>query len=101
VLTHLINHTIFLADVVNNPAPVDPTGGSNGINLLLSYAKWGAIITCALVGVVSGGMIAFGATSNRPDVQDKGKKGLLGAVFGVIVVAIAIPLVNTVFGAAS
>lgn len=101
MLTHLINHTVFLADVVNNPAPIDPTGGANGINDLISYAKWGAIIACALVGVVSGGMIAIGGTSNRPDVQDRGKKGLLGAVFGVIVVAIAIPLVNTVFGAAS
>jgi hypothetical protein len=101
VLAHLLAHASYLAGVVNNPAPVDPTGGGNGINLLLSYAKWGAIIACALTGVVSGGMIAIGSMSNRPDVQDKGKKGMIATVLGVIVVAIAIPLVNTVFGAAA
>ena len=100
MLTHLITHASFLAGVVNNPGPVDPTGGSSGINLLISYAKWGAVIACALTGVVSGGMIAVGSMSNRPDVQDRGKKGMIATVLGVIVVAIAIPLVNTVFGAA-
>jgi hypothetical protein len=32
--------TVLAAGIVNNPAPADPTSGSNGVNLLLSYAKW-------------------------------------------------------------
>ncbi|SEG49111.1 hypothetical protein SAMN04489712_105515 [Thermomonospora echinospora] len=29
----------LLADPIDNPAPADPTNGSKGISLLLSYAK--------------------------------------------------------------
>jgi hypothetical protein len=96
----LAAHVSFLADVVNNPAPQDPTNGSKGINLLVSYAKWGALIACGLAAVASGGMLAVGSLSNRPDHADKGKRALLWSLGGVIVVAIAIPLVNGVFGAA-
>ena len=32
------------AGPVQNPGPADPTNGSNGVTLLLAYAKWGAII---------------------------------------------------------
>lgn len=90
-----------LAGIVNNPAPADPTGGSQGITLLLSYAKWGALFACAVVAVVSGGFMAAGSLSNRPDHVDKGKRALLWSVGGAIVIAIAIPVINTVFGAAS
>ncbi|GIG67788.1 hypothetical protein [Phytomonospora endophytica] len=86
---------------VPNPAPSDPTAGSNGIQLLLGYAKWGALIACAIAAVVSGGLMGVGALSNRPDSVDKGKRALLWSLGGVLVSAVAIPLVNTVFGAAS
>ena len=84
---------------VNNPAPADPTGGSNGVNLLLAYAKWGALIACASSAVVSGGLMAVGSLSNRPDHADRGKRALLWSLGGVVITAIAIPLINTVFGA--
>jgi hypothetical protein len=90
----------MLADVPN-PAPQDPTGGSNGINLLVAYAKWGALLACGLAALVSGGMMAIGKLSNRPDTAEKGKSALVWSLGGVIVVAIAIPLVNSVFAAAS
>lgn len=93
--THAAN---FLAATINNPAPTDPTSGSNGVNLLLSYAKWGALIGCAVAAVVSGGLMGVGSLSNRPDQVDKGKRSLVWSLGGVIVTAIAIPLVNTVFG---
>jgi len=86
---------------VPNPAPQDPTSGSNGISLLLGYAKWGALIACAIAAVVSGGLMGVGALSNRPDSVDKGKRALLWSLGGVLVSAVAIPLVNTVFGAAA
>ncbi|MEU9889990.1 hypothetical protein AB0M95_13030 [Sphaerisporangium sp. NPDC051017] len=90
-----------LAADIDNPAPQDPTAGSNGVNLLLAYAKWGALIACAVAAVVSGGLMAVGALSNRPDHADKGKRALVWSLGGVVVTAIAIPMVNTVFGAAS
>jgi hypothetical protein len=85
---------------ITNPAPADPTSGSNGVTLLLSYTKWGALIACAIAAVVSGGLMAVGSLSNRPDHADKGKRSLIWSLGGVIVTACAIPLVNTVFGAA-
>jgi hypothetical protein len=84
--------------IVTNPAPADPTSGSNGVALLLSYAKWAGLIGCAIAAVVSGGLMGVGSLSNRPDQVDKGKRALVWSLGGVIVTAIAIPLVNTVFG---
>jgi len=89
-----------LAGVVPNPAPADPTAGSNGITLLISYVKWGAVIACGISVLASGGLLAVGSLSNRPDHADKGKRGLIWSLCGVVVAAIAIPVVNTVFAAA-
>ena len=103
IAAHLVTAASHLlaAGPVNNPAPSDPTSGSNGINLLISYAKWGALIACAIAAVVSGGMMAVGSLSNRPDHVDKGKRALIWSIVGVVVVALAIPVVNTVFGQAT
>jgi len=91
----------FLAGgIVPNPAPADPTAGSNGISLLISYVKWGAVIACGVSVLASGGMIAVGSLSNRPDHADRGKRGLIWSLAGTVVAAIAIPVVNTVFSAA-
>lgn len=91
----------LLLNPIDNPAPKDPTAGSKGISLLLSYAKWGALIACAIAAVVSGGLMGVGTLSNRPDHADKGKRALVWSLGGVVVVAIAIPVVNTVFSAAA
>jgi hypothetical protein len=96
----LATHVSFLADVVNNPAPQDPTNGSKGVNLLLAFVKWGVLIACAVFAVASGGYMAIGSLSNRPDHADRGKRALIWSLGGVIVVAIAIPVVNAVFAAA-
>lgn len=101
VIHAAVAHLTFMADVVNNPAPADPTSGSKGIQLLISYCKWGALIACGLAVVASGGLLAVGSLSNRPDHADKGKRALLWSIGGVIVVAIGIPLIDTVFSAAS
>jgi hypothetical protein len=93
--------TVLADGIVPNPAPADPTAGSNGVSLLLSYAKWGALIGCAIAAVISGGLMGVGSLSNRPDQVDKGKRALVWSLGGVIVAAIAIPLVDTVFGQVS
>ena len=97
---HLTVQAAVWADVPN-PAPADPTAGSAGISLLLSYVKWGALIACAITALASGGLMAVGSLSNRPDHVDKGKRAFLWALGGVIASAVAIPMVNTVFAAAN
>lgn len=87
----------YVNDVIPNPGPADPTSGSNSMSLLLSYAKWGALAACAIAAVVSGGLLAIGSLSNRPDQVDKGKRALIWSLGGVVASAAAIPLVNTVF----
>jgi FtsH-binding integral membrane protein len=103
IAAHLLTAAshVLAGGPVDNPAPADPTSGSNGVTLLLSYAKWGALIACAIAAVVSGGMMAVGSLSNRPDHVDKGKRALIWSIVGVVVTALAIPVVNTVFGQAS
>ncbi|SEG49096.1 hypothetical protein SAMN04489712_105514 [Thermomonospora echinospora] len=51
--------------------------------------------------MVSGGLLAVGTLTNRPDSADKGKRALIWSLAGVVVTAIAIPMVNTVFSAAA
>ena len=98
----LFSHAVVVVagGVVSNPGPIDPTGGSGGVSLLLSYTKWGVLIACAVVAVASGGFMAVGSLSHRPDNVDRGKRALLWSIVGVVASACAIPLVNTVFGAA-
>ncbi len=85
---------------IDNPAPQSPLGGgSNGVDLLLSYAKFGALIACGVSAVISGGLMAFGSLSSRPDHVDRGKRALLWSLAGVVIAAIGIPVANTIFGA--
>src|SRR5258708_36566740 len=98
MLTHHLP-LLLASGPVQNPPPANPTGTSNGVNLLLAYAKWGALIACAGSAVASGGLMAVGSLSNRPDHADRGKRALLWSLGGGGITAIAIPVINTVFGA--
>ena len=98
--SHLVAHAASVLADVPNPAPADPTNGSKGVSLLISYVKWGALIACGITALASGGLMAIGSLSNRPDHVDKGKRAFMWGMGGVIASAIAIPMVNTVFGAA-
>jgi hypothetical protein len=102
---HLVTHVTYATYVLAGPGPVtDPSiqspVSSNGVSLLLGYCKWGSLMACAASALISGGMIAFGQLSNRPDHGDKGKRALLWSLGGAAVVALAIPTLNTIFGAA-
>ena len=97
--THLVLQlTSVLAGPVPNPNPVDPVGG-NGVSLILSYAKWGALLACSIAALISGGEMAVGQLSHRPEYSDRGRRALLWSVGGVVVTAIAIPTLNTIFAA--
>lgn len=97
----LLAETARLFADVPNPAPADPTGGAKGVSLLVSYVKWGVLIVCALAALGSAGLMAAGNLSNRPETAERGKRAFLWAGGATIAAAIAIPMVNTVFGAAS
>jgi hypothetical protein len=97
----LLHHALSVVTEIPNPAPVDPTGGSKGIELLLSYVKWGALIVCGVVALASGGYMAWGSMSDRPEAAHKGKRAFMISLVGVIASAIAIPMINTVLNAAS
>jgi hypothetical protein len=100
VLYHAIHYVLAAGSpVVDNPPPVSPVSGS-GMALLLGYAKWGALAACGFSAVISGGLMAVGELSNRPDHSDKGKRALMWSLVGAAVVALAIPTLNTIFGAA-
>jgi hypothetical protein len=47
LVTHPGSLSALAAGPVQNPGPADPTNGSNGVTLLIAYAKWGALIACA------------------------------------------------------
>jgi hypothetical protein len=98
---HTFTSVLSVVSDVPNPAPADPTGGSNGISLLLSYVKFGGLIACGIAALASGGLMAVGKLSNRPGTAEMGKSAFIWSMAGVIATAMAIPLINTVFGAAS
>jgi hypothetical protein len=97
----LLSHALTVLAEVPNPAPVDPTSGSKGVELLLSYVKWGVLIACGVAALASGGYMAVGSLSHRPENVEKGKRAFLWSLGGVIASAIAIPMVNSVFSAAN
>jgi hypothetical protein len=104
LIHHPVTHVAYAARVlaagpVSDPTVQSPVSGS-GVALLLGYAKWGSLMACAASALISGGMIAVGQLSNRPDHGDKGKRALVWSLGGAAVVALAIPTLNTVFGAA-
>jgi hypothetical protein len=101
LIHHLLIHTAYVlaGGPVNDPVPQSPVSGQ-GVALLLGYAKWGSLIACGACALISGGMIAVGQLSNRPDQGDKGKRALLWSLGGAAVVALAIPTLNTIFAAA-
>jgi hypothetical protein len=111
LLHHLLLHVMYVlasgapapasstpAPVVPNPAPMSPISG-NGVNLILGYAKWGSLTACGASALVSGGALAVGHHSNRPDVADKGKRALLWSLGGAAVTGLAIPTLNTIIAA--
>jgi hypothetical protein len=83
------------------PPPTPPTPALLTSEFRLEGPQWGSLIACAAAALASGGLMAFGHLSNRPDAADKGKRALLWSLAGAAVVALAIPTLNTVFGAVS
>jgi hypothetical protein len=85
-----------LQGLIPNPAPKDPTDGSEAVSLFFAILKWGVAI-CAAVGALGSlALIGVGKLADNPSTMSKGKAGLPWAVVAVIGAAIVIPLLNTV-----
>jgi hypothetical protein len=97
----LLTETAQIIADIPNPAPVDPTGGAKGIGLLISYLKYGVLLVCACSALGSFGYMASGKLQNKPDAAERGKSAFLWSLLATVGAALAIPLVNTIFGAAA
>jgi hypothetical protein len=99
-INHLVQQaaSVLAAGPITNVTPTSPVA-AQGVQLLLGYAEWGSLAACAAAALVSGGLMAIGHLSNRPDAGEKGKRALLWALGGAAVAALAIPTLNTIFGA--
>lgn len=99
VAQHLQATAGVRVSVVPNPAPASPVGNSTAVSLVLGYAKWGALIACGVAAAISGGLMAAGSLSHRPDLAEWGKRALLRALSGGVITGLAIPVLNTIVGA--
>lgn len=94
VAVQLLTHA---ASVIPDPAPVAPAG-SGAISTLFSWLKWGALTCCGGSAVIAGGMIAFGNTSRRAEMAERGKVTLFGSVLGAVLVGVAVTLITASYG---
>jgi hypothetical protein len=87
-----------LQGLIPNPAPKDPTNGSEAVSLFFAILKWGVAICAAAGALGSLAMIGIGKLADNPSTMSKGKAGLPWAIVAVIGAAVVIPLLNGVQG---
>ena len=97
-------HHVALLVASGGLPPVTPSSAglpiSSGINTILSWLMWGALILCGAGALLSAGTMAFANHSSRPDLSVRAKTGLLWALGGAFLIGVAIPLVNAFYGLA-
>lgn len=81
---------------VPDPAPVAPPGADR-ITTVLGWAKWVALAACALGGIVGAGMAWAGQSRGMAGQEEQGKKMVIAALAGALVIGVVIVLVNGVF----
>ncbi|MFC0080948.1 hypothetical protein ACFFRE_02090 [Aciditerrimonas ferrireducens] len=95
-----MHHLVFLA-ASGGLSPVSPTSSglpiASGVNTILSWLMWGALILCGAGALISGGVMAFANHSARPDLSVRAKTGMLWSLGGAFLVGVAIPLVNAFY----
>ena len=85
-----------LADL-NNPAPQAPDGVAATVNTLLAWGKWIAFV-CGVAGIIVSGIMMMLGRRNRSQMSADGAIGLPWVIGGLSVVALAVPIVNNLFG---
>lgn len=81
---------------VPDPAPTAPPGADR-ITTVLGWAKWVALAACALGGIVGAGMAWAGQSRGMSGQEEQGKKMVIAALAGALVIGVVIVLVNGVF----
>ena len=85
-----------LADI-DNPAPRAPDGVAGTVNTLLAWGKWIAFV-CGVAGLIVSGIMMMLGRRNRSQMSADGAIGLPWVIGGLSVVALAVPIVNNLFG---
>ncbi|MFG3342416.1 hypothetical protein [Glycomyces sp. NPDC048151] len=90
----LLDSASIAAGFVENPAPVDPTGGSEGGTVLLAMLKGGAVLAAAVGALISIYYLIFGRFADNPKALSNGKFGIPVALCCVVLTFTAIPMIN-------
>jgi hypothetical protein len=81
---------------VPDPAPAAPPGADR-ITTVLGWAKWVALAACGLGGIAGAGMAWAGQSRGMAGQEEQGKKMVIAALAGAMVIGVVIVLVNGVF----
>lgn len=95
----LLDSAKFAAGFIQNPEPVDPTGGSAGGSLLISMLKGGIIIAAAIGALISIYYLIFGRFADNPKALSNGKVGIPVAALCIVLAFITIPAFNALVDA--
>lgn len=109
----VVSHALVLADAaaslldsgmihtgfIENPEPVDPTGGAGGFTLLISMLKGGVIIAAAIGALISIYYLIFGRFADSPKALSNGKVGIPVAAFCIVLAFVTIPAFNALVDA--
>ena len=82
---------------INNPPAVPPQGVEQTVDQLLAWGKWIAFV-CGVAGLIVSGIMMMLGRRNRSQMSADGAIGLPWVIGGLSVVALAVPIVNNLFG---
>ena len=97
LLPHILSIGAEVLADLNNPAPQAPDGVAATVNTLLAWGKWIAFV-CGVAGIIVSGIMMMLGRRNRSQMSADGAIGLPWVIGGLSVVALAVPIVNNLFG---
>ena len=102
-MLNVVNHFVAVGIIAGGPVdPVTPSStglpGIGGVHTILGWLMFGSLSICGASAIIGGATLAYANHSARPDMAVRAKSGLLWALGGAFLVAIAIPLVNSFYG---
>lgn len=79
------------------PKPLPVTGSAAGLDTLISWSLYGALVSCLLGLLGAAGLAAVGGALGRPDLASRGRAGIPLCLAGALVTGLCIPIVNTFY----
>jgi Type IV secretion system pilin len=99
-MTLLAGGVQFLGQITN-PTPSStgmPPKFVSSIQTLMNWTLYTVLASLGFAAIVACGVMAFGHHTGRPDLAAKGKTGLIWAGVAAVLVGLAIPFINALFG---